>query len=145
VADKATGVRRTPRAGEIFKNPALANTLTKLQQGGCQEFYNGSIAQAYEAYGAVSECLRVRVRLDLCPPLCVCLSVSAPAPASRSSRCKSPRGTGHPPATVSPPAPLLSNLPPTPRPYCRRAGLRSLPPTWQPTAASGWSTATYPM
>ena len=39
--------RRTPRAGEIFKNPALAMTLGKVASGGCEEFYNGSIAQAY--------------------------------------------------------------------------------------------------
>ena len=44
--DDNPGRRRTPRAGEIFKNPALGQTLTKLAQGGCAEFYNGSIAQA---------------------------------------------------------------------------------------------------
>ena len=96
VADKATGVRRTPRAGEIFKNPALANTLTKLQQGGCQEFYNGSIAKAYEAYGAVSESLRVRVRLALCPPLRVCLCQRLRSRLVRLVASPlAPRGTGH--------------------------------------------------
>jgi gamma-glutamyltranspeptidase/glutathione hydrolase len=51
---KGEPLRRTPRYGEVWKNPALANTLTKVQQGGCQEFYNGSIAAAYEAYSKVS-------------------------------------------------------------------------------------------
>ena len=48
--DAKTGRRRTPRAGEIFKNPALAMTLSKVAGGGCEEFYNGSIAQAYVDY-----------------------------------------------------------------------------------------------
>lgn len=50
VPDPKTGRRRTPRAGEIFKNPALAMTLSKVAGGGCEEFYNGSIAQAYVDY-----------------------------------------------------------------------------------------------
>eukprot|EP01047_Picozoa_sp_COSAG01_P026418 COSAG01_NODE_1701_length_9447_cov_3.223363_12_plen_47_part_00 len=40
-------------AGEIFKNPALAQTLEKVASGGCAEFYNGSVAQAYADYAAV--------------------------------------------------------------------------------------------
>jgi len=35
---------RAPRAGEVFRNPALADTLEKLQRGGRDEFYAGSIA-----------------------------------------------------------------------------------------------------
>ena len=50
VEDEATKRRRTPAAGEIFKNPALAKTLEAVQQGGASEFYNGSVARAYAAY-----------------------------------------------------------------------------------------------
>jgi hypothetical protein len=51
--EERPGRRRTPRAGEIFKNPALAQTLEKVASGGCAEFYNGSVAQAYADYAAV--------------------------------------------------------------------------------------------
>ena len=54
VKDAKTGGRRIPRAGEIFKNPALADTLEKVANGGCQEFYNGSIAAAYEKAAATT-------------------------------------------------------------------------------------------
>ena len=40
--------RRIPKAGEIFKNPALADTLTLVANGGCDAFYNGSVAEQYE-------------------------------------------------------------------------------------------------
>lgn len=36
---------RAPRAGEVFRNPALAATLTSIAEGGCDAFYNGTIAQ----------------------------------------------------------------------------------------------------
>jgi gamma-glutamyltranspeptidase/glutathione hydrolase len=36
---------KAPAKGEIFKNPALANTLEKIATGGRDEFYRGSIAK----------------------------------------------------------------------------------------------------
>jgi len=54
VPDAATGKRRTPRAGEIFVNKALAATLRKVAEGGANEFYNGSIAREFDAYHNVS-------------------------------------------------------------------------------------------
>lgn len=39
-----------PKKGEIFKNPALANTLEKLVAGGRDAFYKGEIAQTIAAY-----------------------------------------------------------------------------------------------
>eukprot|EP01062_Namystynia_karyoxenos_P080307 TRINITY_DN8627_c0_g1_i1.p1 TRINITY_DN8627_c0_g1~~TRINITY_DN8627_c0_g1_i1.p1 ORF type:complete len:686 (+),score=239.49 TRINITY_DN8627_c0_g1_i1:80-2059(+) len=53
VPDGAGG-RRTPRAGEVFRNPALADTLEKVAAGGCEEFYNGSVARAYAEYAKES-------------------------------------------------------------------------------------------
>ena len=54
VTDAKSGKKRTPRAGEIFRNPALASTLKKVASGGAAEFYNGSIAKAFDAYRAES-------------------------------------------------------------------------------------------
>jgi len=45
VADGATGKRRIPRAGEIFKNPNLARSLKAVATGGAAEYYNGSVAK----------------------------------------------------------------------------------------------------
>lgn len=41
---------KTPAKGEIFKNPALANTLTKIAQGGRDAFYKGDIARTISKY-----------------------------------------------------------------------------------------------
>ncbi|PIE22726.1 MAG: gamma-glutamyltransferase [Planctomycetota bacterium] len=37
---------RAPRKGEVFENPALANTLEIIAEGGRQAFYSGEIASA---------------------------------------------------------------------------------------------------
>ena len=39
-----------PKKGEIFKNPALANTFKKLVKGGRDEFYKGDIARNIAQY-----------------------------------------------------------------------------------------------
>lgn len=41
---------KSPAKGEIFRNPALANTLTKIANGGRNEFYRGSIARDIDAF-----------------------------------------------------------------------------------------------
>jgi gamma-glutamyltranspeptidase/glutathione hydrolase len=51
---------RAPRAGEIFRNPGLARTLTTLAQGGKPAFYQGEIAQAIaKVVGEAGGCLTV--------------------------------------------------------------------------------------
>ncbi len=45
VADVFMPDGHAPRKGEIFKNPALANTLELIAQGGRDEFYKGSVAR----------------------------------------------------------------------------------------------------
>lgn len=39
-----------PAEGEIFTNPALASTLQLVADGGCQAFYNGTIAEQLASY-----------------------------------------------------------------------------------------------
>ncbi len=39
-----------PQAGELFHNPALANTLSKIAEGGRDVFYEGEIAQTMADY-----------------------------------------------------------------------------------------------
>ncbi len=39
-----------PRKGEIFKNPFLANTLSKIAEGGREAFYKGEIAKTIAKY-----------------------------------------------------------------------------------------------
>lgn len=41
---------RTPGKGEIFKNPALANTLDKIAKGGRDAFYKGAVAKTMADY-----------------------------------------------------------------------------------------------
>ncbi len=41
---------KSPAKGEVFKNPALANTLQKISKGGRNEFYRGSIAKDIDAF-----------------------------------------------------------------------------------------------
>lgn len=41
---------KSPKKGEIFKNPFLANTLEKVAEGGRDAFYKGDIAKTISAY-----------------------------------------------------------------------------------------------
>jgi gamma-glutamyltranspeptidase/glutathione hydrolase len=41
---------RAPAKGEVFRNPLLADTLTKIAEGGRDAFYKGDIAQRIEKY-----------------------------------------------------------------------------------------------
>jgi gamma-glutamyltranspeptidase/glutathione hydrolase len=50
VADIFMPGGKAPAKGEIFKNPALANTLEKVAKGGRNEFYRGSIAKTISEF-----------------------------------------------------------------------------------------------
>lgn len=41
---------RTPREGEVFRNPALAHTYRLIAEGGGRAFYEGEIAETIERY-----------------------------------------------------------------------------------------------
>ena len=41
---------KAPKKGEIFRNPALADTLEKIANGGRDAFYKGDIAKTIDAY-----------------------------------------------------------------------------------------------
>ncbi len=41
---------KMPKSGEIFKNPALANTYEKIASGGREAFYQGAIAKSIARY-----------------------------------------------------------------------------------------------
>jgi len=41
---------KTPAKGEVFKNPALANTFEKIAKGGRDAFYKGDIAKIIDAF-----------------------------------------------------------------------------------------------
>ena len=45
---------RAPRAGEIFKNPALAGNLRELADTKCESFYRGSLAGKIAAFSAAN-------------------------------------------------------------------------------------------
>lgn len=41
---------RAPKAGELFRNPAQAQTLAELAASNCESFYRGALADRLEAY-----------------------------------------------------------------------------------------------
>ncbi|WP_395345705.1 gamma-glutamyltransferase [Ningiella sp. W23] len=49
-AETFTVNAKTPKKGEIFKNPALANTYEKIATGGRDAFYKGDIARTIGAF-----------------------------------------------------------------------------------------------
>ena len=53
------GQRRAPRAGEIFRNPDLANTLHAIGEAGCSVFYNGSIAKSIAAFASTGRYIKL--------------------------------------------------------------------------------------
>ncbi|MFH1965591.1 MAG: gamma-glutamyltransferase [Acidobacteriota bacterium] len=47
---------RSPEAGEIFRNPDLAGTLTKIAEGGRDAYYKGDIARTIDEYSKKNGC-----------------------------------------------------------------------------------------
>lgn len=50
VKDTYAPTGAAPKRGELFRNPALANTLEKIATGGRDAFYKGDIAQTIDAF-----------------------------------------------------------------------------------------------
>ncbi|QOJ15172.1 MAG: gamma-glutamyltransferase family protein [Planctomycetia bacterium] len=48
---------RAPGKGDLFANPALADTLERIARGGCDEFYRGTIAERLDAFCRATGCL----------------------------------------------------------------------------------------
>lgn len=47
---------KSPEAGEIFRNPDLAGTLTKIAEGGRDAYYKGEIARTIDEYSKKNGC-----------------------------------------------------------------------------------------
>jgi len=47
---------KSPEAGEIFRNPDLAETLTKIAEGGRDAYYKGEIARTIDEYSKKNGC-----------------------------------------------------------------------------------------
>ncbi|HEX7071809.1 MAG TPA: gamma-glutamyltransferase [Rhodothermales bacterium] len=47
---------RAPRKGEVFRNPDLARTLSRIAAGGRDAFYRGDVAREIDAYCAEAGC-----------------------------------------------------------------------------------------
>jgi gamma-glutamyltranspeptidase len=45
--------RSAPKAGQIFRNRDLADSLEKIANTYCDDFYNGTIADAIAAFSSV--------------------------------------------------------------------------------------------
>jgi gamma-glutamyltranspeptidase/glutathione hydrolase len=54
---------RAPKAGELFKNEDLANTLEQIGATNCTSFYEGAIAEAIANFSAVSGLLLTKADL----------------------------------------------------------------------------------
>ncbi len=75
------GGRRSPVAGDIFSNPDLAATLQEIADGGCDAFYNGSVAAKIVASAAING-LKVRpaIVFQRVVPFILCISMHAVTP-----------------------------------------------------------------
>jgi gamma-glutamyltranspeptidase/glutathione hydrolase len=56
--------RRAPRAGEVFKNPALADTYRAIAKGGRDAFYKGKIADRLAAFSEANGGLLTKEDLE---------------------------------------------------------------------------------